>query len=115
MTEAIAGAKHIFTQAQQHREGNIEDVNHLLTWALYSRFYEYFLMEGTAEGVFGKAFSTLCVILAACGKSTEQVCTEHMKWSDNCMHLAFAPIKEAHDGSNTIMKEKLQDLLQSAH
>ena len=100
----MAGAKNLCAQAQQHGEGNIEDGSRPLTWALYSRFNEYFLMEGTEEGVFGKAFSTLCVNLAARGKSTAQVCTKHMKWSDDCMHVAFAHIKDAQDGSNTIKK-----------
>ena len=36
LTEAMTGAKNLCKQAQQHGEGNIEDGNCPLTWALYS-------------------------------------------------------------------------------
>ena len=59
-------------------------------------------MEGTEEGMFGVAFSTLCVNLAARGKSTMQVCTKHMRWTGDCMNIAFAHLKDAQDGTNSI-------------
>ena len=104
LKESMEGAKRLCSQAQQHGEGNVEDGNRPLTWSLYERFNEYFLIEGSVEGLFGKSFSTLCVNLAARGKSTAQVCTKHMKWNDDCMHIAFAHIKDAQDGSNAIKK-----------
>ena len=65
---------------------------------------EFFLMEGTEEVMFGVAFSTLCVNLVAWGKSTAQVCTKHMRWTGDCMNIAFAHLRDAQDGTNSIKK-----------
>ena len=104
LKEAMAGTKNLCAQAQQHGEGNIEDGVRPLSWELYERMNQFFLMEGTEEGIFGVAFSTLCVNLAARGKSTAQVCTKHMRWTGDCLSIAFAHLKDAHDGSNAIKK-----------
>ena len=65
---------------------------------------EFFLVEGIEEGMFGVAFSTLCVNLADRGKSTAQVCTKHMRWTGDCMSIAFAHLSDAQAGTNNIKK-----------
>ena len=104
LKEAMAGTKNLCAQAQQHGEGNIEDGVRPLSWELYEQMNWFFLMEGTEEGIFGVAFSTLCVNLACRGKSTTQVCTKHMRWSGDCLSIAFAHLKDAQDGSISIKK-----------
>ena len=80
---AMAGTRNLFVQAQQHGEGNIKDIFHPLSWELYEQMNKYFLMEGTEEGMFGGAFFTLGVKLAAWGKSTAQVCTSYFSNDQN--------------------------------
>ena len=104
LSESMLGVKNLCAQAQQHGEGNIEDGDRALSWRLYEKFNEWFLIEGTPEGIFGKAFSVLCVNLAARGKSTAQVCTKHMQWHDDCLSIAFAHVKDSQDGSDPIKK-----------
>ncbi|KAL7542442.1 hypothetical protein ACHAWF_007176, partial [Thalassiosira exigua] len=59
LKEAMNGVKRYTNECNQAGEGNIEDGKRGLTWALYGRFNQWFLEDGSTEGVFACLFSKL--------------------------------------------------------
>ena len=53
----------------------------MLPWPLYLQINDWFVEEGTAEGVFGAMFLKLTVNLACRGDNTKQVCLKHLMYS----------------------------------
>ena len=104
MKESLEGVKRLSSIANQHGEGNVFDGDRPLSWGLYQRLNELFLNEGTAEGLFGAAFSKLTCNLACRGKSTGQICTKQMLWQDDSLEISFGHIKDRQTGSNSIKK-----------
>jgi hypothetical protein len=56
------------------------------------------------EGLFAAAFSKLTCNLASRGKSTGQMCTNHMKWLDDSIEIPFMHGKDQQTADNAIKK-----------
>jgi len=70
LKESMEGIQRVSNEARQHGEGTLYDGDRELTWALYEQFNDWFLAEGTEEGIFAAAFSKLTMTLACRGRST---------------------------------------------
>ena len=62
----------------------------MLPWPLYLQINDWFMEEGTAEGVFGAMFSKLTVNLACRGDNTKQVCLKHLMYSGDSFAIPFS-------------------------
>ena len=62
----------------------------MLPWPLYLQINDWFMEEGTAEGVFGAIFSKLTVNLACRGANTKQVCLKHLMYSGDSFAIPFS-------------------------
>jgi len=70
LKESMEGIIRVSNEARQHGEGTLYDGDRELTWGLYKQFNDWFLAEGTLEGIFAAAFSKLTMTLACRGRST---------------------------------------------
>jgi len=66
----------------------------VLPWPLYLQINDWFMEEGTAEGVFGAMFLKLTVNLACRGDNTKQVCLKHLMYSGDSFAIP-SPMKNA--------------------
>ncbi|KAL7524621.1 hypothetical protein ACHAWF_001023, partial [Thalassiosira exigua] len=104
LKEAMDGVKRYTNECNQAGEGNIEDGKRGLTWALYGCFNQWFLEDGSTEGVFACLFSKLTCCLACRGKSTGQIIMKQMNWLDDSLEIPFAHLKDSQTGAAKIKK-----------
>ena len=67
-------------------------------FSLCKRLNEYILKEGTTESVFSRVFLCLTWILICCSKNTTTIYLHHLEWSDDCLHIYFAHMKNDQTG-----------------
>ena len=56
------------------------------------------LNEGTIESVFTRVFLCLTWNLICCSKNTTTIHLHHLEWSDDCLHIYFAHMKNDQTG-----------------
>ena len=99
LKEAMDGVKRYTNECNQAGEGNIEDGKRGLTWALYGCFNQWFLEDGSTEGVFACLFSKLTCCLVCRGKSTGQIIMKQMNWLNDSLEIPFAHLKDSQTGA----------------
>jgi hypothetical protein len=100
ISEGLKGVTRIANRARQKGEGNIEDGKRELSFPVYCKLNHWFAEDGTAEGIFARAFSTVSWNLACRGDSTSQVLAKHLILQVDSTGIPFSNSKAEQTGSD---------------
>ena len=90
--------KRRITEEKQEGDGRIQTGKSPISFLLYKRLNEYILKEGTTESVFARVFLCLTWNLICRSKNTTTIHLHHLEWSDDCLHIYFAHMKNDQTG-----------------
>ena len=85
--------KRRITEEKQEGDGRIQTGKSPISFLLYKRLNEYILKEGTTESVFARVFLCLTWNLICRSKNTTTIHLHHLEWSDDCLNIYFAHMK----------------------
>ena len=81
------------TEEKQEGDGRIQTANSPIMYKLYRRMNEYMLMQCIKESVFARAFFCITWNLICHSKNTTTILLHHLEWSDDCLNIYFAHMK----------------------